>query len=225
MPLHGIKQLSAVLGMLTIAVAPAAQAADLVTTKDTGYAAVDMPPLWAGFYVGAAVTGTFSGGRVQSSGAHPELKLSGDAEPGGELTLGYNWQFGSWVMGAEGNFNYSSNTQTGSNALLGYVKAHEYDVGSLQIRGGYALGNVLFFAMTGVEFTTKDVSYTGGDADRIGASLGVGVGVDYALHKNWFVRGEAKYFDTFERDVPFAGGDRDVTHGFLSYSLGIARKF
>ena len=149
-----MRGLSAFLGFLAAAGSTVALAGDIGSAKDYGYAAVNMPAQWSGFYVGAGLSGAFGGPQVSS----PKLKLADDGAAGGVLTLGYNWQFGSWVVGAEGNVTYSELKHTGSDAVLGSVTASEQDFGSFQLRGGYAFGNLLVYGTAGVELSHYKVS-------------------------------------------------------------------
>jgi len=226
MKLHSLKYLGGLLGFLAAAASTGAQAADLGSTKDIGYAAVDMPAQWAGPYVGAGITGTFSGARVQSGTSGPKLDLSNDTSPGGVLSLGYNWQFGSWVAGVEGNLSYSDANHSGSNAVLGSVNVQQHDLGSLQLRGGYAVGRVLFYATTGFEFTTTKVSGSNLAGENFGyLTLLAGAGVEYAMDQQWRLRTEVKFSGATETNMAFASGNRDVGEGFAVVSLGVARKF
>ena len=226
MKLHCLKYVGGLLGFLAAAASTGAQAADLGSTKDIGYASVDMPAQWAGFYAGAGLTGTFSGAQVKSGASGPKLDLSGDASAGGVLSFGYNWQYGSWVAGLETNLTYSEGNHNGSSAALGSVNVQQRDYGSLQLRGGYALGGALLYATTGLELRSVKISGSALASENYDwLNLLVGAGVEYAIDPQWRVRTEAKFIGATDRDLGFTGGNRDITEGFGIFSLGVARKF
>ena len=227
MKLKSMRGLSAFLGFLAAAGSTGALAGDLGSSKDYGYAAVNMPAQWSGFYAGAGLSGTFSAAQVQSGGSGPKLKLADDGAAGGVLTLGYNWQFGSWVVGAEGNVTYSEFKYTGSNTVLGSVTAQDQDFGSLQLRGGYAFSNVLIYGTAGFELTHNKVSGSkiSNEFESTNLSLLLGAGVDYAINRDWLLRTEAKLTGAGEKGVQFKSGNRDVTEGFLDLKLEVLRKF
>ncbi len=228
MKLHSIKHLGWLLGFLAAAASTGAQAADLGSTKDIGYAAVDMPEQWAGFYAGAGITGVFSGAHVASGASGPRLNLSADASPGGDLTLGYNWQFGRWVVGAEGNLAFSETNHTGTDAVLGSVNVQRYDYGSLQVRGGYTFGNALLYGTTGLEFTAATVSgstLANGQNEKF-LNLFLGAGVEYALDRQWSLRTELKYYGVGgNTNIDFTSGNREIDEGYAVFRLGVDRKF
>ncbi len=224
MTFKAMKGLSAFLGLLTAAGTAGAQAADF---GKIGYAAVEMPAEWAGFYVGTGLSGALGTPQVSSGASGAKLKLADDGAAGGVLTLGYNWQFGSWVVGAEGNVTYSELKHTGSNAVLGSVTASEQDFGSVQLRGGYSLGNVLVYGTAGAEFSQYKVSGSLVPAAREATDIGLllGAGVDYAIDRQWLLRSEAKFFAAGDKGVDFTGGNRDVTEGVGVLKLEVLRKF
>ena len=221
--LKSMRGLSAFLGFLAAAGSTVALAGDIGSAKDYGYAAVNMPAQWSGFYVGAGLSGAFGGPQVSS----PKLKLADDGAAGGVLTLGYNWQFGSWVVGAEGNVTYSELKHTGSDAVLGSVTASEQDFGSFQLRGGYAFGNLLVYGTAGVELSNYKVSgsLVPKASESTDAGLLLGAGVDYALNRHWLLRSEAKLYSTGDKSVDFTSGNREVTEGIGVFKLEVLRKF
>jgi outer membrane immunogenic protein len=73
-------------------------------------------------------------------------------------------------------------------------------LGSLRLRTGYAMGNVLVYATGGLGFGHIDIStqvppgpVTGTDKTRTGWSLGGGL--EYGLGNGWSVKAEYLYYD------------------------------
>ena len=108
-----------VIAALTAAGAVAAQAADLPTRKEAP-APVFVPPLtWTGFYIGVNAGGVWGSGHLSSTlfaSGFPVLERDwpggnfGGSQTGfiGGGQAGYNWQTGSFVLGAETDFDWTS---------------------------------------------------------------------------------------------------------------------
>jgi outer membrane immunogenic protein len=220
-----MKGLSLFSVVLVAAAGTGAQAADTGPAKDYGYAAADIPARWGGAYAGAGVTGAFGTAKVLNGTSGPGFDLSKSAAPGGQATLGYNWQFGSWVTGVEGNLGYSKNEFSGTGAVVGPVKVAETDFGSIQVRGGYAFDRLLVYVTTGLELKSKVVDWNLGKNNSVGASLLLGAGLEYALDGRWSVKPELKFFGGQEKGLEFTGGNRDVRQTTGEVSLGVSRKF
>jgi outer membrane immunogenic protein len=185
----------------------------------------------------------------------PQLPAPVKAGPSFGGFLGYNYQFDDVVLGLEANFNWSSlNASADDVRARNYVinlNGHTYaplavtvtdgarivlnDYGSVRLRGGWAFGSFLPYALAGVSvsqlntYRFVNVNYTGTDGTPqtcqvatppacpsnqlnpphipIGANytqadqshgkyifgFSGGPGIDYALTRNWFLRGEAEY--------------------------------
>ncbi len=174
----------------------AALAADLPNVKAPPVYAP--PPFtWSGFYIGAnggygwtqGSSGTvfitppgsssipYAGNSVNSNGAIA----------GGQL--GYNWQFGSLVLGGEGDFDWTGikgstvpDPQNGPVASL--LTAKQNWLATVRGRVGYAIGQVLLYATGGVGFTEANITDTrliysndtlrSGSATQVGGVVGAG---------------------------------------------------
>ena len=126
---------------------------------------------WSGAYIG--LHGGYSRGSGDerdyfpgSEAAHPEadgLLIGGQ--------VGYNYQWGAFVVGIEGDLSYSSADGEGSieNVATGVEVARiksEYrrHLASITGRVGYALDRTLIYAKGGIGFTEleiKDVAFNG----------------------------------------------------------------
>ncbi|MDR3409297.1 MAG: porin family protein [Methylovirgula sp.] len=186
----------------------AALAADLPNVKAPPVYAP--PPFtWSGFYIGAnggygwtqGSSGTvfitppgsssipYAGNSVNSNGAIA----------GGQL--GYNWQFGSLVLGGEGDFDWTGikgstvpDPQNGPVASL--LTARQNWLATVRGRVGYAIGQVLLYATGGVGFTEANITDTrlihsndtlrSGSATQVGGV--VGAGAEWAFAEHWSVK-------------------------------------
>ena len=179
-----------------------AMPADLAPAAAEPMTPVALPYSWTGFYLGANAgyawgqgDGSYSDGVIFET-AHP--KADG-ALVGGQA--GYNYQWGSWVLGAEAELDYSS--ATGTSPIDAFVPAHNDNaldyLGSATLRAGYAFDRFLVYAKGGVGFTQlkmKDFDGGGYNAKGSGNLAGwtLGAGLEYALTDHWSVKGEYQYY-------------------------------
>ncbi|RBP16740.1 outer membrane immunogenic protein [Roseiarcus fermentans] len=108
---------------MTVATVVAAQAADLPTRKEAPPPVYVPPPFtWTGFYVGVNAGGIWSSGSRSATLVDPGVAWLSNYFPGGVGSgqsgfigggqVGYNWQTGSFVLGAEADFDGSSLSKT-----------------------------------------------------------------------------------------------------------------
>ena len=139
------------------------------STEPAIAAPLAMSPNWAGFYIGAQA-------------GHANI----DATPGargdgftGGLTGGYDWDLGEWVVGVGADYDFSD------------IRVGRTDVESiwrLKFRGGYKLGNGLFYGTAG---------YAHADTDIAGDDNGyfVGAGYEHLVTQNFSLSSEVLYND------------------------------
>jgi outer membrane immunogenic protein len=194
-----------------------AQAADLpppatgpaVYTPPAAYRAVAN---WGGFYVGGNIgvglardRSTFSVGGVPF--ATTDTAVFG-AVGGGQV--GYNWQFGALVTGAEADFDWSNpkGSISAQCATCGAVTnaSLEHDIdwfGTARARIGYAADGWLAYATGGYAFGRVALRGTATGAG-VSASLTqnatpsgwtIGAGTELALGPNWSAKLEYLYVD------------------------------
>jgi outer membrane immunogenic protein len=180
---------------------------------------------WAGLFVG----GTFGYGigRNDSTFIVPATNaeaffLSPRGFDGGGI-VGYNWQFGSWVLGLDGDFQGSTgsgyltcvNLCSGAGATTIDQKLSWF--GTVRGRLGYAIGPALFYATGGAAFgeIKEDIAQTAAAASFSHSQSGfaVGGGIENKLDlfgllgPNWTTRTEYLYVDLGSvRDTFVAGG-------------------
>ncbi len=130
---------------------------------------------WGGAYVG----GQLGWGDVDTSGAG----LDGNGAIGG-VHAGYRWDLGSYVIGAELDYDVT-NIDLGAN--VGQLDS----VARAKLKAGFDGGQVLYYGTLGAAY--GDVTVGGAGLSDTGYI--VGAGVDYLLTDNWVVGGEVLYHD------------------------------
>lgn len=182
------KGISALAVAATMAVTPAlagSMDAPAPTPAITPVApAMPAMPDWTGGYVG----GQLGYGDVDADGG-----LSGDGVIGG-LIAGYDYDFGTWVLGGGLDYDFADIDVGGATTLE--------NVARLKLRGGYKIGNGLAYVSGGLARA---------ETDTLGNDNGyfLGVGYEHMISQNFSVGGEALYhqFDDFDG----SGVDVDAT--------------
>lgn len=182
-----------------VVLAAPAQAADL-PMKAPPAAVVAAAYNWTGFYVGIVGGGGWGDTRHTNninganSGTH---RISGGLFGG---TVGYNAQFGSWVLGLEGDFSWSGikrsfNDNNGSTFCTGIVVCETSLrwFGTGRARLGYAWNSLLVYGTAGVAYgkvrgNLTNAGFTPGDNTRAGFIYGGGV--EWAFAPAWSAKAE-----------------------------------
>lgn len=225
---------------------------------------------WTGFYAGVHAGGAWQDLRAERPAFTPgTLALAPGATVGafapatlgsrsrstfmGGGHLGYNQQFGAFVLGGELDLSWmggrSRTTFDGTltEATLGAVpttltvRSGLDWLGTARLRAGVAFDRVLVYATGGVAFGNPDnrvtfaapgVTWTGRD-DTVRAGWTVGGGVEFAWTDNLTVRAEYLYYDLGRQTVtanttgPLAG--TNVSYRFNNSGqigrVGVSFKF
>jgi outer membrane immunogenic protein len=168
---------------------------------------------WTGCYLGAQIG--YAWQRDSNSetqiGVGPGDPTSGPAKPDGIKAGGYagcNWQTGQWVIGLEGDGEWTnlkgSVTYPGTGTLIDdYIETRTRWQASLRPRVGIAFDRSLFYATGGVAFANVEHTYvcpecSAPNSDTFKDTLigwTVGAGLDYAITNNWIARVEYRYAD------------------------------
>ncbi|WP_428030721.1 outer membrane protein [Ancylobacter sp.] len=195
------------LGLVALMAAPA-------TAADMSYpapAAAAYAPVqaftWTGFYIGA--NAGYGWGTADYS---PDV----DGFLGG-LQAGYNWQgAGPLVLGVETDIQYAD--VSSSVFTLDYF-------GTVRARLGYAFDQVMVYG-------TGGFAYGGGTYERFGLSNDrnhfgwtIGGGAEYAIDRNWSVKGEYMYVDLGEETYSTISGPRDVSTTANILRAGVNYRF
>lgn len=165
---------------------------------------------WSGLYVGAQVG--------YGTAVLEDLDLVfgdfiiGDLEASGMLYgahLGYNFDLGNFVLGAEVDFNIADMPFD----LLPDVSYTQ--LSHLKARVGYDLGSALVYGVAGVASLTLENTDTDETADDTGYF--VGAGADYRISNDWTVGAEYLFhqFDDFN-DSAF-NIEMSTIHARVSY--------
>ncbi|MGY8680203.1 outer membrane beta-barrel protein [Bradyrhizobium sp. UFLA05-153] len=174
---------------------------------------------WTGFYIG----GNAGGGMASSRFDDPCYYCSSAMPTGGFFTgggqIGYNYQFGSGLVGIEADVNGNSDFKgsvIGGDWTRAMSVASKADVsGTIRARSGVVIDNALVYVtggaawanvqQTGVERNNDPLSAnfgvpTGVTANRSGTLWGgvIGAGVEFALNSNWILG--AEYLHTVYED-------------------------
>ncbi len=188
--LKNMRPVAAALGLVALMGTMSAHAADVIMEEPPVPAApMAEPPVatWTGAYAG--VMGGYSfAGRTDDEGADTTINTDGFLLNG---FVGYNYQVGNIVAGAEADIGYS--WADGSNA--GYTSDSGVE-GSLRARLGYVVSPaVLLYATAGG--AAKDLEVSDGVTSESNTMIGwtAGAGADMMVTDNVFGRVEYRYTD------------------------------
>ena len=134
---------------------------------------------WAGPYVGVNLG--YAWGDITHSIASP----SGAA---GGLQGGYNWQFGQWVVGIEGDIQAS-----GASDTFAAWKFSNPWFGTLRGRGGFALNNILIYGTGGLAFGSVRAEVLNLNESHSVAGWTLGAGAEIGITQNWSAKAEYLY--------------------------------
>lgn len=231
------KLLKAGLTGLAILLSGAAHAADL-----RGVAlppAPDLPAFysWTGFYAGIQGGYSWGSNRVRIGGPvgpFPPSSFRADGDSGfGGAQAGFNYQFGSVVIGLEGDIE-AVNSRSRFDGVGIAARISQDWQGSARARIGYAFDRLLIYATGGASFTEfeRRVFSPAGFGERLTSARtgwNVGAGVNFAFTDNLILGAEYRYTDfgknRFETSGAFPGlsGEQELTAH--SARASIAYKF
>ena len=201
-----------------VALGGTAFAADLPSRKGPVYAPIAPIFTWTGFYVGANAGVIFNDNNISTAGNAANTianvaanrrtpSLSNDEQSftvGGQV--GYNYQMGSWVLGAEADLNYVDRKSNSTFlSALGDPSTYRQELdylGTVRLRVGYAFDRVLVYATGGLAYgdvtntanffantAGNPLAFTGRSSD-VEVGYAVGGGVEYAFTNNISLKAE-----------------------------------
>ncbi len=191
------KVLIAVIGGAAAAFASLAQAADLPSYKG-GPSYYDNPPAftWTGFYVGGNAALGFGGF------SRPGATYFGSSPFGGAfgLTLGYNYQSGNLLVGAEGDYAWSHIADENNSVAAGFAGTGVINnIDTIRARVGYVYNRAVFYGTGG--YAGADVRGAlnasappaGFDQIRYVNGFTLGAGIEYAITPHITAKAEYLY--------------------------------
>ena len=186
------RSLAAGLGLLALAIAVPASAADLPRSMPYKSPAYVPQYNWTGFYLG------INGGGAWGDSDWTGLAVS-NSPSGGMfgVTAGYNWQgVGSpWVFGLEGDVDWTGISDSVACGGLTCETKNSW-FGTVRGRVGYAWDRFLPYFTGGVAFGNVDANRTGfaGSSDT-NVGWTIGGGVEGVIVGNWTAKVEYLYVD------------------------------
>jgi outer membrane immunogenic protein len=163
---------------------------------------------WTGFYLGINV----GGGWGSSSWQDPLGKVSTEtfSVPGWLVggSIGYNWQFGKWAFGLEGDGDWSRFRGSSVCGAFGTCETRIYSIDTARGRIGYAFDRILPYVTAGlaideiaadrdfaVSSNGKHIKFIVTDTTNQGTGFGyvVGVGVEAAIYGQWTAKIEYQH--------------------------------
>jgi outer membrane immunogenic protein len=190
---------SFLLGTAAVLVAGSALAADLPTRK-AAPAPVYVPLFtWTGFYVGlnAGVGwGDSKGVQIYDPALRSYVALGGSNKSGfvGGGQLGYNYQMGNIVLGAEADIQWADlggDVAWGNYGWFGYSGSNGQYFGTVRARLGYAMDRTLLYITGGLAYGGLNGNWWHGSTSNTGWTIGAGI--EYAFTNNWTARLEGLY--------------------------------
>ena len=190
---------------------------------------VETPPAavaydWSGFYAGAAIG--WIGVRPNSQNVN-QIQPDSDGLTGG-VFAGYNYQMGSFVLGAEAdiNANAASETESCANATFDCNAGSDWN-GSVRLRAGVALDRVHVYGTGGFAFGDfygyTDNGTRFGDSETLTGWV-AGGGIEYAATEKLIVGVEALYSDFGDNTMQY-DGLYEVSPSFTTVKFRAAMKF
>lgn len=174
---------------------------------------------WSGFYAG--VVGSYGAAPVASRNTGTDF-VSNYTATGAMLgvTLGANTQYDSFVLGVEGDLQWAglkSSSPCAEQPAMTCTGEMNW-MGTLRLRGGYALDQALIYATGGLAVAGATMSNTPPNPGATGTFSStfvgwtVGAGVEFALSDTMSVKAEYAYADLGVRNSPL--GALDVANSY-----------
>jgi outer membrane immunogenic protein len=191
--------------------AGAAVAADLPRGQAPYYSAPAMSGLynWSGPYAGLNIG--YEWGKVTNTTGEPSGLMGGGQ-------VGYNWQSGQFVFGAETDIQLS-----GADDTFAPWKFANPWFGTLRGRAGVAFNNVLLYATLGLAYGELKGTFLALDETKTEVGWAGGVGAEYGFTPNWSARVEYLYMDLASRSFSITGTDNGLHANMLR--LGVNYHF
>jgi outer membrane immunogenic protein len=165
---------------------------------------------WTGLYVG--INGGGGWGKSDYAGIN-KYDVSGGMIGG---TIGYNWQFGTWVLGLEGDADWANIKGSGV-----YSDTKNEFLSTVRGRVGYAFDRVMPYVTGGLAVGSVKVSDALNSTDKTKAGWTVGAGVEFQFAPQWSAKVEYLYVDLGSVDLASYNTDfyANVVRGGVNYKF------
>jgi outer membrane immunogenic protein len=208
-------------GTAAMALASAsASAADLPVRAAPPAPIVAAAPIftWTGFYAGvnAGYGWNTNDDDVVIGGVTFEADDEGGFVGGGQV--GYNYQIGTFVIGAEADIQYAD--IGGDNDFGGILDDDDSDswFGTVRARAGWAFDRALIYATGGLAYGEINNGFSSSDDVSVGWTIGGGV--EYAFTNNLTAKVEGLYVNLEQDDdVPVVVGQEETEFGLIRAGL------
>jgi outer membrane immunogenic protein len=167
---------------------------------------------WTGAYIGLNAGGGW--GKSNWSNIGDKFDVSGGMVG---ATVGYNWQFGTWVIGGEADIDWTNIKGSGNfgtetkNEFLSTIRGrvgYSFDRWMPYVTGGLAIGNI-----------KATDTWFGPSKDETKVGWTVGTGVEFAFAPQWTAKVEYLYVDL--GNVEFSGNKAEfytnIVRGGVNY--------
>ena len=164
--------------------------------------AADPGTSWRGGYIGVNLGAAFDTNNQSINNQNLSLKSSDDTKFIGGAQIGNNWLIDSWLVGIEGDFNWSDNINF---------------LGGTRLRLGWAFDSWLLYGTGGVAFIDSDNNFVVVSAvdgpfsfsqkSGVGVGFVVGGGVDYKVAPHFSLGVEGLFYDFGNEGTPFVAGN------------------
>lgn len=198
---------------ISVAIATAAASSAAAADLPRGPAPYYPPPAsiynWTGLYAGLNLG--YEWGKVTNSSIDP-----GGVAGGGQI--GYNWQIGQFVFGAETDIQIS-----GADDTFAPYKFSNPWFGTLRGRAGFAINNVLLFGSLGLAYGNLKGEFLGIDESKTFVGWAGSLGMEVGFTPNWSAKVEYLYMDLGSRAYTITGVDNGLQASYLR--LGVNYHF
>ncbi len=207
--------------------ASGAQAADLAPRPYTKAPVMVAEESWAGIYLGGQVGYDFMTGSyaVTNAGVNEPVFPSPRGAAGGGH-LGAQGQWGKWVLGVEGTYDWADMKETDSSSITaGRLYSFSTDgIATVVGKVGYSFDRWMIYAKGGWATADINTSITAPTAGvkQWQSGYTVGTGLDYKITHNWIIGSEFNFYQ-FKFDRNGVGSDGSAVSWYSSnapiYSL------
>ena len=185
---------SSTAALAAISVVAAASAADIRPPPPPVTKAPVVVPAynWTGFYLG--INGGYGFGRSKWDGLPASFNANGGVAGG---QIGYNWQFGQFVYGLEGDGDWTNLRGTANRAGCSLECQTKNDfLATARGRVGFAADRVLPYVTGGLAVGDIKATVPGFPGfDKTNPGWTAGGGLEIALTGNWTAKAEYLYVD------------------------------